>query len=209
MSRAQLAPLASDANADANNGRQVRTPPNVRSYLTSQIEPVTLDALVLANNEGTSDVNELGNRLACLRELDNLLGGVDTFRLYGNELTHTGRLLNYSTFGQTTRVALTVLAAEQAQQAGWAAFDAGHTAAALRLYEYSHRVAKEADDLELAANALIQIAYATGRWDSVDAADAACKTVHPGASAKSRAPRIAPSLVSRRRWRRAKRRPCS
>lgn len=68
-----------------------------------------------------------------------------------------------------------------------AAFDAGHTPSALRLYEYSHRAAKEADDRELAANALIQIAYATGQRDSVDAADAACEIVHPSASAKSRA----------------------
>jgi transcriptional regulator with XRE-family HTH domain len=141
------------------------------------------------------DVKGLSSRLARLRELDNFLGGADTFRLYGNELAHTERLLSHGTFGRSTRTELAALAAEQAQQAGWAAFDAGHTAAALRLYAYSHRAAGEADDQELAANALIQIAYATGQRDSVDAADAACRTVHPTASAKSRA-----LLESRRAW---------
>lgn len=144
---------------------------------------------------GKPDVNDLGGRLARLRELDNFLGGADTFRLYGNELMHTERLLSHGSFSHSVQAALAELAAEQAQQAGWAAFDAGHTAAALRLYEYSHRAATEANNLELAANALIQIAYATGRRESVAAADAACETVHPSASAKSRA-----LLESRRAW---------
>ena len=144
---------------------------------------------------GAPDLDELHQRLARLRDLDNFLGGADTFRLYGQELAHTERLLRHGSYRESVRVALAELAAEQAQQAGWAAFDAGHTASAVRLYEYSHRAANEAQNAELAANALIQISYATGTNNALDAAEAACQIVQVDAPARTRA-----LLESRRAW---------
>jgi tetratricopeptide (TPR) repeat protein len=87
------------------------------------------------------------------------------------------------------------LAAEQAQQAGWAAFDAGHAAPAIRLFEYSHRAADEAGSRDLAANALVHIAYATATPQALSAADEACRIIPPSASPQTRA-----LLESRRAW---------
>jgi transcriptional regulator with XRE-family HTH domain len=144
---------------------------------------------------GRPDVEKLRTRFARLRDLDNYLGGADTFCLYRNELINTERILGRGHFGAPTRKALASLAAEQAQQAGWAAFDAGHTGPALRLFEYSHRTATEAGSGDLAANALVHIAYATCTRRAVDAADAACDIVPPSASPQTRA-----LLESRRAW---------
>jgi hypothetical protein len=143
----------------------------------------------------TPDVHALQERLARLRDMDNFLGGADTFRLYNGELSHTEQLLSKGHYRASIRTALATLAAEQAQQAGWAAFDAGHTAHAIRFYEYSRRAAHEANDHGLAANALIQIAYATATPQAVQAADAACELVSSGAPARTMA-----LLESRRAW---------
>jgi tetratricopeptide (TPR) repeat protein len=144
---------------------------------------------------GVPDVDELRQRLTRLCEMDNFLGGADTFRLYSNELCHTENLLSRGNFRASIRTALASLAAEQAQQAGWAAFDAGHIEPAVRLYEYSRRAAIEAENHELAANALIQIAYATPSPQATDAADAACEALSSEIPAKTRA-----LLESRRAW---------
>ncbi|MBF6584453.1 XRE family transcriptional regulator [Nocardia farcinica] len=147
---------------------------------------------------GESDIAEARARFTRLQELDNFLGGGDTYRLYLAELSQTEAILQRSTYTPSVGRALTVLAGEQAQQCGWAAFDAGHRNVALGLYEYSRRAADEAGSPELAANALIQIAYATGDRASVAAADAAVHAVGAHAPARARA-----LLESRRAWSRA------
>jgi transcriptional regulator with XRE-family HTH domain len=144
---------------------------------------------------GAPDIEELRLRLTRLRDMDNFLGGADTFRLYSGELGQTERLLSEGHYRAPVRAALASLAAEQAQQAGWAAFDAGHTEPAVRLYKYSRRAASEANDHELAANALIHIAYATATPQAIHAAEAACEEVPSDAPAKTRA-----LLESRLAW---------
>ncbi|MEV6278879.1 hypothetical protein [Nocardia sp. NPDC051832] len=144
---------------------------------------------------GSTELDEMRARFTRLQDLDNFLGGGDTFRLYAAELAKTEQTLAHSTCTTTVRDALTGLAGEQAQQAGWAAFDAGFANQALELYEYSRRAAVEAGSPELAANALIQIAYATGSSDAIAAADEACATIGTAAPAKARA-----MLESRRAW---------
>lgn len=134
-----------------------------------------------------TEINETRVRFARLRNLDNYLGGADTFRLYLTELAHTEKVLAHSTYTNTVGIALIELAAEQAQQAGWAAFDSGHTTRAIGLQTYSHHAAEQARNSELVANALIQIAYATTTPEAVDAADAAAITMQSGASAKTAA----------------------
>ncbi len=135
------------------------------------------------------------DRFTRLQDLDNVVGGGDTFHLYFSELTRTEQMLRHGTYSTSIHTALTELAGEQAQQAGWAAFDAGFSEHALRLYRYSHRAANEADNPELAANALIQIAYVTGEREAVVAADAACSAIGSDAPAQARA-----LLESRRAW---------
>ncbi|MGQ4598346.1 hypothetical protein [Nocardia sp. R6R-6] len=144
---------------------------------------------------GASDLDEMRHRFTRLQDLDNLAGGGDTFHLYFSELARTEQVLRHSSYSTATQIALTELAGEQAQQAGWAAFDGGFSGQALSLYSYSHRAANESDNRELAANALIQVAYATGDREAVVAADAACSAIGRDAPAQARA-----LLESRRAW---------
>ncbi|MEV4126115.1 helix-turn-helix transcriptional regulator [Nocardia sp. NPDC049707] len=161
---------------------------------------IALTALAaIAGNEfgrvGQADLDRMGTRFSRLVNLDNHLGGADTFRLYYTELSHTERVLARATFSSHVEAGLTELAAQQAQQVGWAAFDAGFTSPAQQFFKYSYQAATEASSPELAANALVHIAYTTGTRDSVDAADAACMAVRPVA-----APRALALLESRRAW---------
>lgn len=144
---------------------------------------------------GTVEIDDLRSRFARLRDLDNYLGGADTFRLYSTELAHTEKLLSHGNYSSAVQRQLAELAAEQAQQTGWAAFDAGHTGPALQLFDYSRRAANEAGSESLAANALVHVAYATSATSAVDAANAACQTIDGKASPKTLA-----LLESRRAW---------
>ncbi len=94
-----------------------------------------------------------------LRKLDDTLGGADTYTLYAAEAGVTERLLQQSTNRESIHNDLLALHAEQSQQAGWAAFDAGWHDAAKAHYRQSHAAAKEAGDLGLAGNALAFHAY--------------------------------------------------
>ncbi|MFJ4920631.1 XRE family transcriptional regulator [Streptomyces sp. NPDC088725] len=70
--------------------------------------------------------------------------------------------------------------AEQAQQAGWAAFDGGREADATALYQDSYAAAAEAGDTALAGNALAFLAYQTVSGDrhaGVEIAARSCETI--------------------------------
>ncbi|WP_433621735.1 hypothetical protein [Nocardia sp. CA-120079] len=144
---------------------------------------------------GALDVDDMRQKFARLADLDSYLGGADTFRLYATELTRTERTLSRSSSTVKIRTRLTELASEQAQQAGWAAFDAGFTDTALRLFDYSRRAADEAGSAELAANAFVHISYVTGSSESARAAETACTAIASVAHPKARA-----LLESRRAW---------
>ncbi|MBG0855024.1 XRE family transcriptional regulator [Streptomyces spinoverrucosus] len=107
-----------------------------------------------------SDLPErLRERAARLRRLDDVLGGGDTYRVYLGEYEATKALLREASYTEATGRALLSVLAEQAQQAGWAAFDCGRHEDATGLYEASHQVAVDAGDAELAGNALAFLAY--------------------------------------------------
>ncbi|MFL1381936.1 hypothetical protein [Nocardiopsis protaetiae] len=108
---------------------------------------------------GADDVERLRDRAARLRRLDDILGGGDTRRVYLGEYQSTKRLMRECGYSEETGRSLLSVLAEQAQQAGWAAFDAGHHDDARGLYEESHRAAAEAGDTALAGNALAYLAY--------------------------------------------------
>ena len=106
-------------------------------------------------------VDRLRERTARLRRLDNVLGGGDTYRVYLGEVQFTKGLLRQGAFTDDARRRLTALLAEQAQQAGWAAFDAGRARDATTLYEESRSYAKDARDPDLYGNSLAFLAYRT------------------------------------------------
>jgi tetratricopeptide (TPR) repeat protein len=84
---------------------------------------------------------------------------------------------------------LSVLA-EQAQQAGWAAFDAGKHDDARSLYEDSHQAATEAEDAAFAGNALAFLAYQKSDRDhraGSEIAAQSCRTAGPDAPPSVRA----------------------
>ena len=144
---------------------------------------------------GMSDVSAMRNRFGRLRDLDNYLGGADTFRLYANELMHTQDLLVRCQYSEATGVTLVDLVSEQAQQTGWAAFDAGHSATARRLFAFSYRLAIDTGNTDLAANALIHTAYAEGTAEAINTAQAAGQLV-----TQATPPQTLALLESRQAW---------
>lgn len=139
---------------------------------------------------GAEVPEQLRRRTDRLRRLDDVLGGGDTYRVYLGEHQATKAMLRDGSYTQGTGQALLSVMAEQAQQAGWAAFDAGKYADASSLYEASHQAAIEAKDTALAGNALAFLAYLKidgNRKAGVEVATQACRTAGPGAPAGVRA----------------------
>ncbi|MFF8013252.1 XRE family transcriptional regulator [Streptomyces sp. NPDC007929] len=137
-------------------------------------------------------------RTARLRRLDDVLGGGDTYKVYLGEYESTKALLRDATYTEPTGRALLSVLAEQAQQAGWAAFDGGQHRDATGLYEASHKAAVDAGDAELAGNALAFLAYQTTHGDrkaSIAIASRSVDTAGPGA-----APGVRALLYERLAW---------
>ena len=146
---------------------------------------------------GPELVQQLRERNARLRRLDDYLGGADTYLTYMNELQATMTLLRNITATELVRRDLLAVVAEQAQQAGWAAFDAGWLPDARRLFETSVQAARDAGDAALAANGVCYIAYQetnTGRGGA-GTAEAAC-----GMAGRNAAPTLRVLLLGRLAW---------
>ncbi|MFE5731632.1 helix-turn-helix domain-containing protein [Streptomyces sp. NPDC056528] len=127
-----------------------------------------------------SYVDRLHERTARLRRLDDILGGADTFKVYLGEMQRTKALLRTGSFSDTSRQRLTSLLAEQAQQAGWAAFDGGRGRDAASLYQESRTYAREAQAGDLYSNSLAFLAYGTlgkDRRTAVSFAEESCATI--------------------------------
>lgn len=133
---------------------------------------------------GMDLVKRLALRVARLRGLDDYLGGGGTYSLYAAELDVTLDVIRNASYSEVAGCALMSIAAEQAQQAGWAAFDAGWTRHARRLYDLSLSAATQGGDAPLAANSLILIAYQQVSRDrsGTHAAVAACRMADTGSA---------------------------
>lgn len=150
---------------------------------------------------GDGLVCQLRQRTARLRCLDDYLGGADTFQTYVSELNTTTRILKESTYTESTGRGLLSVVAEQAQQAGWAAFDAGDQAEAQRLYKTALTAAQDAEDAPLAGNSLAFLAYqqVSSARPGVEIAAASCETAGQDAP-----PTVRALLFERRAWAHAK-----
>ena len=142
-----------------------------------------------AGRIGPSTVARLVDRTARLRQMDNYLGGADTYRVFLAELESSRYLAKTATYGEATGKALGSLIAEQAQQAGWSAFDAGWGDEARRLYQLSLTEASEAEDEALTGNALAFLAYQKhgAERDAVETAAASVEHAAPHVPAAVRA----------------------
>jgi tetratricopeptide (TPR) repeat protein/transcriptional regulator with XRE-family HTH domain len=147
---------------------------------------------------GSDYPERLRARTARLRRLDDVLGGGDTYKVYLGEYESTKALLRDAMYTEPTGRALLSVLAEQAQQAGWAAFDGGRHKDATGLYEASHKAAVDGADTELAGNALAFLAYQTINGDRQAGIDIASRSVDeagPGA-----APGVRALLYERLAW---------
>jgi tetratricopeptide (TPR) repeat protein len=149
-----------------------------------------LTHLTAGHRIGRDVPDQLRQRTARLRRLDNILGGGDTYRVYLGEHQTTKTMLREASYTEETGRALLSVLAEQAQQAGWAAFDAGKHDDARSLYEDSHQAATEAEDAALAGNALAFLAYQKSNRDrraGSEIAAQSCRTAGPDAPPSVRA----------------------
>jgi hypothetical protein len=140
----------------------------------------------------------LARRTARLRRLDDVLGGGDTARVYLAECQATKTILRNGSYTAEIEKRLLAILAEQTQQAGWAAFDAGDHASAKRLYEESHALARQVSDPALSGNALAFLAYQTIGQDqaaAVQIAEASCAGSSDGVPAT-----VTALLHERRAW---------
>ncbi|GAA1356215.1 XRE family transcriptional regulator [Streptomyces beijiangensis] len=139
---------------------------------------------------GPAVPGQLRERTARLRRLDDILGGGDTYRVYLGEYQATKSLVRDASSTEETRRAMLSVLAEQAQQAGWAAYDGGKHSDASSLYEDSYRAAADAGDTALAGNALAFLAYqkvSGDRQAGVEIALLSCRTAGPTAPSGVRA----------------------
>lgn len=140
-----------------------------------------------------------------MRRLDNFLGGVETYRLYRTELDLTINIFRENSYSESTGFALLTVIAEQAQQVGWAAFDAGNDRIARHFFKLALSAAQDGKNLSLAGNSLALLAYqevsagGDGVDDGVDLAVASCTVAGPDAPGTVRA-----LLFERRAWAHAK-----
>lgn len=185
------------AAARARRRRQEVEPVQRREFITVMAGLALPAADDAPGRVGLGDVDRLSRHTARLRRLDDVLGGGDTYGLYAAEVERTTRLINRSEHSQAVGRALRSLLAEQQQQAGWAAFDAGRHAQARRHYRDSLATAEEADDGALAGNALAFVAYqqTATESDGTDTARASYETARRVAT-----PRVAALLLERSAW---------
>jgi tetratricopeptide (TPR) repeat protein len=159
--------------------------------------PPQLAQLAVGRRIGADVPEALARRLARLRRLDNYLGGGETYHLYAAELDATKTLSREAACTQNIRRELLAVLSEQAQQAGWAAFDAGWQATARTLYQESLTAAQSSGNRALEGNALALLAYqnlTTGE-PAVPFADASCEAAGPRTPSRVRA-----LLHERRAW---------
>lgn len=142
---------------------------------------------------GRDTVTQARQRTARLRRLDDYLGGADTYAMYRAQLQATTDLVVNGRHPEPVQRGLLGIVAEQAQMAGWAAFDAGWRDEADGLYRMSLEAAQDAQDTALAGNALAFLAY--GSPDAVSTMESACDTGVPGAT-----PGVRALLRERQAW---------
>jgi tetratricopeptide (TPR) repeat protein len=117
---------------------------------------------------------------------------MDTYCVYVNEEAATEKLIKSASYSSGTARALTGVLAEQAQMAGWAAFDAGRYTDSRRHYRLALSAARESGDPGLEGNSLAFMAY-----EKADSQTAAESTRVAGAAAT---PRVRALLHERLAW---------
>ncbi|MCK2243480.1 MULTISPECIES: helix-turn-helix transcriptional regulator [unclassified Crossiella] len=143
------------------------------------------------------DCRHLLDRTARMRRLDNYLGGRDTYNLYATELASTVDYVRSASCTPAVHAKLVEVIAEQAQLAGWAAFDAGMHIEAKRHYDDSLRAAKQVENGALAGNALAFLAY---QEISISKPNVELSEASFSAAKGDATPRVKALLLERKAW---------
>ncbi len=176
---------------------------NRRGFMASAgIAVIQPSSLLAAGRRIGADVPEqLSRRTARLRRLDDFAGGGDTYRLYVREVDSTIRLADEGVYSETTGRALRGIVSEQAQLAGWAAYDAGRYGAARNHYMTALAASRAAGNTSLEGNSLAFLAYlewTVGGDSGVRFATAACEALGTDAT-----PTVRALLADRLAWQHA------
>lgn len=158
-----LAPRSWEAVAERNDiatgGDDVQRRQFLAATLAVGLFPKASTEFAIGRKIDAHTIERIRLRTQRLRRLDDVLGGGDTFQLFYSEFKSTAQLAKDASYTESTGRQLLSLIAEQAQQAGWAAFDAGDNARATKLYKRALSASTEAKDAPLAANSLAFLAY--------------------------------------------------
>ncbi|MET9690378.1 helix-turn-helix transcriptional regulator [Streptomyces sp. NPDC006514] len=163
------------------------------------IQPASL--LSAGRRIGADAPRQLSQRTARLRRLDDFMGGGDTYRMYLGELAATTKLTNEGVYTEETGRALRGIIAEQAQLAGWAAYDAGMYEEARGHYMTALAASKAAGDSSLEGNSLAFLAYL--EWSVGGGSGVELATAGFGALGSDAAPVVRALLADRLAWQHA------
>jgi transcriptional regulator with XRE-family HTH domain len=134
-----------------------------------------------------ADDGGVGQRIATLRRMDDLVGGADLTALTARELRAAVRLLRSADLTGPQRQRLLPAVAELAQLACWVAADAGAPATAHQAHRIGVETALAAGAYPLAGHLMGQLAHLTAGQHSAELARQGYRLARPGAGATTRA----------------------
>ncbi|GAB3873874.1 hypothetical protein ACFQ1S_00445 [Kibdelosporangium lantanae] len=149
------------------------------------------------SNIGFGEVSQLVTRTARIRRIDDYIGGIASYDLYASELAWTEAFAKRINCTEGVQQALVGVIAEQAQMAGWAAFDAGMNDQARRHWKRSKDAARDARSPTLEGNSLAFMAYLESVGDRPDVSTAIASYV---TAEKYATPKVRALLLERMAW---------
>lgn len=144
-------------------------------------EPPQVTAAQAGRRVGIGEVRLVEARVRQLRELDDFLGGGDTYALVTGELAATATTLATCSYTEAVGKRLLVALGELCQLAGWTLSDAGHYARAERTYLLGVSAAHAGGDRAVAANNLSSLAYQEANVGDPAKAVTLAKSAYAGA----------------------------
>lgn len=150
-------------------------------------EPPQIYEVRAGRRIGVRTVGEVEQRVHQLRQLDDHVGGNDTYAMVTAELAATAQLLRDGAYTEEIGRRLLVAIGELAQLAGWVTSDAGRYAEAKRLYLAGVRASHAGGDVAGAANNLSSLAYQEANVGDPREADRLARSAYAGAKAAASA----------------------
>jgi transcriptional regulator with XRE-family HTH domain len=165
-------------------------------------EPPQLTELRAGRRIDAGTVDRAERRAHQLRQLDDHVGGRETYQMVSGELAATAQLVREASYSDCVGQRLLGVVSELCQLAGWVASDAGRRRDAERLYLTGVHAGHAAGDRALAANNLSSLAYQVANTGAAADAVTLARTAVCGAA--SATPKVRALLQDRLAWAYAK-----